>query len=88
MEKKKWNRFKVLNLINEKYNLYPFEITSKHEADEFWRDYFGPLVDISPNVDDVDAEIAFHIIDKWQEREELGKAIIPLLGQSTIHQQL
>lgn len=84
-----WNRYKVLNLINEKYNLCPFEITCYEEADAFWTDYLAPIGTIAPAFfDHVDAEIGLAIINNWQDREEMGRTVFPLLKKSTIVKEL
>jgi hypothetical protein len=89
-KKKTWGRSKVMNAINEKYNLYPCEITSFQEADEFWTNYLAPIATIAPNFfDQLDADIGLAIMNNWgEDNETLAKADLPLLVKSTIWKQL
>lgn len=86
---KKLTRNSILNAINDKYNLSPFEITSFEEAEQFWRCYLAPIADISPNFfEQVDAEIGLAIMNNWNDNENLNKEVMPLLVKSSIYEKL
>jgi len=81
---KKVSMFKVLNLLNEKYDMYPFEITSVDEARDFAHTYFLPSANILSNIEELDAEIVLGIMNYWNSKEELDEHVIPLIVKSSL----
>jgi hypothetical protein len=86
MGKATWTPLKIMNALNEKYDLIALEITSREEANEFWRVYFAPIATISPNFfDGIDADLGLAVIDNWSDKEGLNREALPLLVKSSIY---
>lgn len=65
--KMKMTKYEYLNMINNKYNLYIFDITCYQEAYEFWEIFntiYGLGIPAVP-ITEKEAENVLYIIDNW-----------------------
>lgn len=77
-EVKKISLYKIINTINERYDLFNYEISSYEEVWDFYNSMISPLVRLSPNFfDSTDGDIVSMVVDIWGE-EKTQETIVTL----------